>query len=133
MVEDFWEEVVERCWWGLMLVDVVVKERRERDDVRVCKGWVVGERWERGSEVKEIRGRGRRILRELVEWRRCGEDGRWERFGVVLGEDVGEFRDLREGFMGEMMREGEIDFMGWMEELVKWRSGGDGECGGMLG
>ena len=115
------------------MLHVLVKDRSETHDLSLCKACLLADTCHTGSEVNEIAGRGRGILSQFIYCRTCCQHGTSQTFGLVFAEHLGEFTDLRDCFIAEVITEGDIDFIGSIYELLNCCSRSDAESSGIFG
>ena len=115
------------------MLHVLVKDRSKTHDLSLCKACLLANTCNTGSEVNQITGRGRGILSQLIDCRTSRQHGTSQTLGFVFAEHLGEFTDLGDGFIAEIITEGDIDFIGSIDEFLNCSSRGDAESSGIFG
>ena len=133
VLEHFGEEVLYSGCCGLILLHVLVENRCETHNLSLCEACLLADTCHTGGEVNEIAGRGRGILSQFIDSRTCRQHGTSQTFGLVFAEHLSELTDLRDGFITEVITEGDIDLIGSVNKIFNCSSRGDAEPAGIFG
>ena len=72
-------------------------------------------------------------MSQFVDCRTCRQHGTSQTFGLVFAEHLGEFTDLRDCLIAEVITECDIDFIGTIDELLNCSRRCDAESSGIFG